>query len=105
MIRCQQFDFRFMTTLSYVYSNGMHIIFSQTQWCMRSNATRAMHFGCMYVIVEIAVEGFQSAKTQLEAVGFLSNMKQLEFLMLGSSTLTIQCNTLSIRSTKSTIGF
>src|SRR6218665_3803035 len=29
--------------------------------------------------VEIAVEGLQSAKTQLEAEGLLSNMKQLEF--------------------------
>jgi len=49
MIRRQQFDFRFLTTLSYVYSNGTHIIFSQTQWCMRSGATRTMNFGCMYV--------------------------------------------------------
>jgi len=26
MMRSQQFDFRFLTTLSYVYSNGTHII-------------------------------------------------------------------------------
>src|SRR6218665_1439289 len=31
---------------------------------------------------DIAVEGLHSAKTQLEAEGFLSNMKQLEFRML-----------------------
>src|SRR6218665_48418 len=37
-----------LTTLSYVYSNVTHIIFSQTQWCMLSDATRAMNFGCMY---------------------------------------------------------
>jgi len=44
---------------------------------MRSDATRAMHFGCVYV--EIAVEGLQSAKNTVGAEGLLSNIKQLEF--------------------------
>src|SRR6218665_2392371 len=39
-----------LTTLSYVYSNGTHTIFSQTQvHALLSDATRAMNFGCTYV--------------------------------------------------------
>jgi len=98
MIRRQQFDFRCLTTLCYVYSNGTHIIFFQTQWWMSSNATRAMNFGGMHVcraLHDIAVEGLQSAKTQLEDEGLHSNMKQLEFWMLESSTWTFQCSKLS----------
>src|SRR6218665_1200783 len=74
-------NFRFLTTLSYVYSNGMDIIFSQTQWCMRSDTKRAMNFSCMYVehCMTSHLKDCKVPKTQLEAEGLLSNMKQLEF--------------------------
>src|SRR6218665_387218 len=77
-------NFRFLTTLSYVYSNGIHIIFSQTQWCMRSDTKRAMNFSCMYVehCMTSHLKDCKVPKAQLEAEGLLSNMKQLEFGML-----------------------
>jgi len=64
MIRRQQFDFRFLTTLSYVYSNGTHITFlsnsvvhafrCQTGHEFQLHLGRALH--------DIAFEGLQSAK-------------------------------------------
>jgi len=52
-----------LTTLSYVYPKGMHIIFSQTQCCMRSDATHGHEFRLhvCWALHCIAVEGLQNA--------------------------------------------